>query len=67
MKTQTVDGTLDTEDKNNNNILDFDPSRNSSEDIGFEFNPSGVYPICYRDRNRPGLEQLYNRRRHTEH
>ncbi|MBN2401632.1 MAG: hypothetical protein JXN64_04460 [Spirochaetes bacterium] len=36
------DGFFDTEDLNNNNILDFDPSKNSSEDVGWIFNPAGV-------------------------
>ncbi len=34
------DGLLDTEDLNNNNILDFDPSKNTTEDTGWKFNPA---------------------------
>lgn len=35
------DGIMDTEDKNNNGILDFDPDADIDEDTGYIFNPTG--------------------------
>ena len=44
MKTRTATAHWILKTINNNNILDFDPSKNSSEDTGWEFNPPGLLP-----------------------